>query len=173
MSAVAGLERLESTAAEGSSRTTLNFAWGTDLNEAADDVRNRLDPRARPPAWEADAPVMFKFDYNAMPIMGVGVEEDLDLITLRELAEHDLSPRLERVPGVAAVTIEGASAGRSIGALQGEGPGARSCRSTASSGSCGRRTRTSPSARSTKETRRIWCAAGASSRTSMKSARWW
>ena len=41
MSAVAGLERLESTAAEGSSRTTLNFAWGTDLNEAADDVRNR------------------------------------------------------------------------------------------------------------------------------------
>ena len=43
MSAVAGLERLESTSSEGSSRVTLNFAWGTDLNEAADDVRNRLD----------------------------------------------------------------------------------------------------------------------------------
>jgi HAE1 family hydrophobic/amphiphilic exporter-1 len=107
MSAVAGLERLESTAAEGSSRTTLNFAWGTDLNEAADDVRNRLDRvRGRLPE-EADAPVMFKFDSNAMPIMGVGVEGDLDRVTLREMAEHDLSPRLERVPGVAAVTIEG------------------------------------------------------------------
>ena len=43
MAAVAGLERLESTSSEGNSRVTLNLAWGTDLNEAADDVRSRLD----------------------------------------------------------------------------------------------------------------------------------
>jgi HAE1 family hydrophobic/amphiphilic exporter-1 len=113
MSAVAGLERLESTSAEGSSRVTLNFAWGTDLNEAADDVRNRLDRvRGRLPL-EAEAPIMFKFDANTFPIMGVGVEAvggaggDLDRVTLREMAEHDLSPRLERVPGVASVSVEG------------------------------------------------------------------
>src|SRR4029079_5642882 len=107
MSAVAGLERLESTSQEGSSRVTLNFAWGTDLHEAADDVRNRLDRvRGRLPE-EADAPVMFKFDANAMPIMGVGAEGDFDRVTLREMAEHDLSPRLERVPGVASVSVEG------------------------------------------------------------------
>jgi hydrophobic/amphiphilic exporter-1 (mainly G- bacteria), HAE1 family len=107
MSAVAGLERLESTSQEGSSRVTLNFAWGTDLNEAADDVRNRLDRvRGRLPE-EADAPVMFKFDANAQPIMGVGVEGDFDRVTLREMAEHTLSPRLERVPGVASVSVEG------------------------------------------------------------------
>jgi HAE1 family hydrophobic/amphiphilic exporter-1 len=110
MSAVAGLERLESTSQEGSSRVTLNFAWGIDLNEAADDVRNRLDRvRGRLPE-EADAPVMFKFDANASPIMGVGVEAadaDFDRVALREIAEHDLSPRMERVPGVAAVSVEG------------------------------------------------------------------
>jgi HAE1 family hydrophobic/amphiphilic exporter-1 len=110
MSAVAGLERLESTSQEGSSRVTLNFAWGTDLNEAADDVRNRLDRvRGRLPE-EADAPVMFKFDANGSPIMGVGVEAadaDFDRVALREIAEHDLSPRMERVPGVAAVSVEG------------------------------------------------------------------
>src|SRR5688572_2947522 len=109
MSAVAGLERLESTAQEGSSRTTLNFAWGTDLNEAADDVRNRLDRvRGRLPE-EADAPIMYKFDANTFPIMGVGVEAtgNFDRVTLREMAEHDLSPRLERVPGVASVSVEG------------------------------------------------------------------
>ncbi len=107
MSAVAGLERLESTSQEGSSRVTLNFAWGLDLNEAADDVRNRLDRvRGRLPQ-EADAPIMFKFDANATPIMGVGLEGDFDRVTLREMAEHDLSPRLERVPGVAAVSVEG------------------------------------------------------------------
>src|SRR5919112_6719958 len=86
MSAVSGLERLESTSSEGSSRVTLNFAWGTDLNEAADDVRNRLDRvRGRLPE-EADPPVMFKFDANAQPIMGVGVEAvdaDFDRVALR------------------------------------------------------------------------------------------
>jgi HAE1 family hydrophobic/amphiphilic exporter-1 len=107
VSATSGVERLESTSSEGSSRVSLNFAWGTDLNEAADDVRNRLDRvRGRLPE-EADPPVMFKFDANAMPIMGIGVEGDFDRVMLREMAEHDLSPRLERVPGVASVSVEG------------------------------------------------------------------
>jgi HAE1 family hydrophobic/amphiphilic exporter-1 len=107
LSAVAGLERIESTSSEGSSRVTLNFAWGTDLNEAADDVRNRLDRvRGRFPE-EAEAPIMFKFDANTFPIMGVGVEGDYDRVRLREIAEHDLSQRLERVPGVASVTVDG------------------------------------------------------------------
>ncbi|MGH9346180.1 MAG: efflux RND transporter permease subunit, partial [Vicinamibacterales bacterium] len=76
VSAVAGLERLESTANEGNSRTTLNFAWGTDLAEAADDVRSRIDRiRARLPE-EADPPTIFKFDSTAMPIMGIGIEGD-------------------------------------------------------------------------------------------------
>ena len=107
MGAVSGLERLESTSSEGQSRVTLNFAWGTDLNEAADDVRNRLDRvRGRLPD-EADAPVVFKFDASAMPIMSVGVEGDFDRVRLREIGEHELSPRMERVPGVAAVTVDG------------------------------------------------------------------
>jgi HAE1 family hydrophobic/amphiphilic exporter-1 len=104
---VAGLERLESTSSEGSSRVSLNFAWGTDLNEAADDVRSRLDRiRGRLPE-EADPPVLFKFDASASPIMSVGVEGDFDLVRLREIGEQVLSPRLERVPGVAAVTVDG------------------------------------------------------------------
>src|SRR5918996_1339290 len=107
VSATSGVERLESTSSEGSARVTLNFAWGTDLNEAADDVRNRLDRvRGRFPE-EAEAPIMFKFDANTFPIMGVGVEGDLDRVKLREIAEHDLSQRLERVPGVASVTVDG------------------------------------------------------------------
>ena len=107
MAAVAGLERLESTSSEGNSRVTLNLAWGTDLNEAADDVRSRIDRvRGRLPE-DADPPTVFKFDSTSMPIMSVGVEGDYDRVKLREIAEHDLSQRLERVPGVAAVTVQG------------------------------------------------------------------
>src|SRR5215204_6324138 len=107
MAAVAGLERLESTSSEGNSRVTLNLSWGTDLNEAADDVRSRIDRvRGRLPE-DAEPPTVFKFDSTSMPIMSVGVEGDYDRVKLREIAEHDLSQRLERVPGVAAVTVQG------------------------------------------------------------------
>ncbi len=107
VSAVAGLERVESTSSEGNANVRLNFVWGTDLSEAADDVRTRIDRvRGRLPE-DADPPTIFKFDSNAMPIMGIGVEGDYDAVTLRELAQNDLSPRLERATGVAAVTIDG------------------------------------------------------------------
>ena len=86
---------------------TLNFAWGTDLNEAADEVRSRIDRvRGRLPE-DADPPTVFKFDSTTFPIMGIGLEGDYDRVTLREIAANDLSPRLERVPGVAAVTVDG------------------------------------------------------------------
>jgi HAE1 family hydrophobic/amphiphilic exporter-1 len=106
-SAVAGVERLEATASEGNARVTLNFSWGTDLNEAADEVRSRIDRvRARLPE-DAEPPTVFKFDSTTFPIMGIGLEGDFDRVTLREIAQNDLSPRLERVPGVAAVTVDG------------------------------------------------------------------
>ena len=107
VSAVAGLDRVDSTSSEGNANIRLNFAWGTDLSEAADEVRTRLDRvRGRLPE-DADPPTVFKFDSTSMPIMGIGVEGDFDAVTLRELAQNDLSPRLERVAGVAAVTING------------------------------------------------------------------
>ena len=107
VSAIAGLEQVNSTSSEGSSMVRLTFAWGTELNEAADEVRTRVDRvRGRLPE-DADAPSIFKFDSNSMPIMGIGVEGDYDAVTLREIAENDLSPRLERVAGVASVTIDG------------------------------------------------------------------
>jgi hypothetical protein len=113
MAAVAGLERLESTSSEGNSRVTLNLAWGMDLNEAADDVRSRIDRvRGRLPE-DADPPTVFKFDSNSMPIMSVGVEGDYDRVRLREIAEHDLSQRLERVPASPPSPSRAVCAGRS------------------------------------------------------------
>ena len=107
VSAVAGLDQINSTSGEGNATVRLNFTWGTDLNEAADEVRTRIDRvRGRLPE-DADPPTIFKFDSTSMPIMGIGVEGNFDPVTLRELAQNDLSPRLERVAGVAAVSVDG------------------------------------------------------------------
>jgi HAE1 family hydrophobic/amphiphilic exporter-1 len=110
LSAVSGLEQLNSTSSEGQSQVRLNFTWGTDLGEAMDDIRQRIDRvRGRLPE-DADPPVVQKFDPNTQPIMSLGVENttgNYDRVQLRELAENVLSPRLERVPGVASVTVGG------------------------------------------------------------------
>jgi HAE1 family hydrophobic/amphiphilic exporter-1 len=110
LSAVSGLEQMNSSSNEGNSQVRLNFTWGHDLNEAMDEIRTRIDRvRGRLPE-DADPPQIQKFDSNAAPIMGLALESSdgtLDRVELRELAEQVLSPRLERVPGVAAVTVNG------------------------------------------------------------------
>lgn len=107
LSATAGLEQINSTSSEGNANLRLNFGWGTDLSEAMNDMRTRIDRvRGRLPE-DADPPTIFKFDSNSSPIMGLGVEGNYDRVALRELAENVLSPRLERVPGVASVTVNG------------------------------------------------------------------
>ena len=107
VAAIAGLEEVTSTSQEGTSQIRLSFGWGTDLNEAADDLRSRLDRmRGRLPE-DAEPPVIFKFDAANAPIMFLGLEGDVEPVVLREMAENDLGPRLERVPGVATVTVRG------------------------------------------------------------------
>ena len=110
LSAVQGLDQMNSSASEGNANIQLNFTWGTDLNEAMNDIRTRIDRvRGRLPE-DADPPIVQKFDSNAAPIMGLALESTdgtLDRVQLRELAENVLSPRFERVQGVAAVTVGG------------------------------------------------------------------
>jgi HAE1 family hydrophobic/amphiphilic exporter-1 len=107
VSAVAGLSQVNSSSSEGNSNVRLSFAWGTDLNVAMDDLRTRLDRvRGRLPI-EADPPTVFRQDSNAQPIMSLGIEGNYDRVALREIAENQLGPRLERVNGVASVTTGG------------------------------------------------------------------
>ena len=105
--AVSGLDSITSTSSEGQSSVQLSFAWGTDLTEAVEDVRTRLDLLAARLPEDASAPTIFKFDADALPIVFLGVEGDFNPVTLREIAENEVAPRLERVPGVAAVSVTG------------------------------------------------------------------
>jgi HAE1 family hydrophobic/amphiphilic exporter-1 len=107
VSAVPGVTRVESTSSEGSSQVRLNFDYGTDLSEAADEVRTRVDRMRNRLPEDAEPPTIFKFDSSAQPIIQLGVEGDFDPVTLREVAQNELAPRFERVDGVAAVTVNG------------------------------------------------------------------
>ena len=106
--ALAGVEKIRSSSSEGQSSVRISFTWGTDLNEAASDVRTRLDRLRRILPEDADPPTLFKFDTTQFPIMFLAVaSSEMDALALRHLMEEQLQYRLERVPGVAAAEIRG------------------------------------------------------------------
>ena len=107
VSAVPGITRVESSSSEGNSQIRLNFEWGSDLSEAADEVRTRVDRMRNRLPEDADPPTIFKFDSNQLPVLQIGIEGDYDPVTLREVAQNEIAPRFERVDGVAAVTVNG------------------------------------------------------------------
>jgi HAE1 family hydrophobic/amphiphilic exporter-1 len=107
VSAVPGITRVESSSSEGNSQIRLNFDWGSDLGEATDEVRTRVDRMRNRLPEDADPPTIFKFDSNQLPVAQIGIEGEYDPVTLREIAQNEIAPRFERVDGVAAVTVNG------------------------------------------------------------------
>ncbi|NLY74007.1 MAG: TolC family protein [Firmicutes bacterium] len=108
--AVATVNRVESiTSNSGEERSwvRVNFAWGTDLEAAANDIRSNLDRIRRSLPDGAGTPTVFKFDSNASAILTLGLYGDMDEGALRELAEDTISYQLQRVPGVANVDVRG------------------------------------------------------------------
>ena len=107
MSAVPGVEEVFSVSSEGSSSVRVMFDWGTDLDAAADDIRERLDRVIPRLPDDVDRPMLRKFDPAMMPILQIGALSNLDPIQTRRIIDEQIVYRLERVPGVASVDVWG------------------------------------------------------------------
>jgi hydrophobic/amphiphilic exporter-1 (mainly G- bacteria), HAE1 family len=108
LAAVQGVEEITSTSVEGQSTVRVSFVWGTDLDVAANDIRDRIDRVMNRLPEDIDSrPMIRKFDLSAFPIMNIGISSNLDPLFIRKLTEDDLKYRFERVPGVAAIDIRG------------------------------------------------------------------
>ncbi|HOY85473.1 MAG TPA: efflux RND transporter permease subunit [Candidatus Syntrophosphaera sp.] len=105
--AVSGVEEISSRSSEGSSSVQVYFAWGTDLDAASNDIRDRLDRILARLPDDASRPSLRKFDLAAMPVVMMGVVSDLDPVTLRTLIDNEIGYRLERVNGVASINVWG------------------------------------------------------------------
>jgi HAE1 family hydrophobic/amphiphilic exporter-1 len=104
---VPGVEEITSSSSEGVTNVRMNFAWGTDLNAAANDVRDQIDRRINNLPDDADRPRIRKFDTADAPIMLVGISSGIDPIELRRIVDNQISYRLQQVSGVAAIDIWG------------------------------------------------------------------
>ncbi len=102
---VSGLRRLTSISRSDQSEVVLEFAWNTNMDFAAMDVREKLDGLTLPE--DAEKPVVLRFDPSHDPIMRMQIFGDLSLSQLRYLAEKELKQGLESTEGVAAVKVLG------------------------------------------------------------------
>ncbi|MBN1998274.1 efflux RND transporter permease subunit [candidate division KSB1 bacterium] len=107
LAAVQGVEEITSSSTEGQSVVRVSFIWGTDLDVAANDIRDRVDRIMGRLPEDIERPTIRKFDLSAFPIMFIGVTSTMNPLELRELVEDQVKYRLERVPGVAAVNVYG------------------------------------------------------------------
>lgn len=107
VAAVPGVQSIESESGEGSSNVRISFTWGTNLDSASNDLRDRLDRVVANLPDGASRPTLRKFDLAATPILEIGVTSKLPPLELRQLIDNQIAYRLERVPGVAAINVRG------------------------------------------------------------------
>ena len=97
--------KVSSSSRADTSEVTLEFSWGTDMDFAALDVRERLDVVRLP--LDAEKPVLLRYDPSLDPILRIGLYGDADLVRLRLVADEEVKRSLERIEGVAAVLVSG------------------------------------------------------------------
>ncbi len=112
---VKGLRKLKSISRTGQSDVVLEFAWGTDMQQAGLDVRDKMETLQLP--LEAKPPVLLRFNPSTQPIMRLALSSKQEagneadavrrLMELRRYADEDLKRKLEPVTGVAAVKVGG------------------------------------------------------------------
>jgi hydrophobic/amphiphilic exporter-1 (mainly G- bacteria), HAE1 family len=107
VAAVPGVEKVSSVSRDGVSLVTLRFQWGTDMDFAMLNTRERLDNiRDRMPET-AERPRILRVDPESEPIMVLSVVGGSDLWETRELAETVYRRRLEQLDGVAQASVSG------------------------------------------------------------------
>jgi HAE1 family hydrophobic/amphiphilic exporter-1 len=107
VSTVPGVQKVESVTREGYSLVTARFAWGTDMDFAALNTREKLDNIRDALPELAARPVVLRTDPRSEPIMAVSVAGERDLPQLKELAEAVFKRRLEQIDGVAQASVTG------------------------------------------------------------------
>ncbi len=106
MNGLPGIKRITSTTARGSAGISLFFDWSTDPKESLNLVQARLPQIDLPPT--ASITHVERLTFAVFPVIGYSLTSDKrDALTLRDLAQYTIRPRLARLDGVSEVTVVG------------------------------------------------------------------
>lgn len=105
--AVNNLKGITSLSKEGTSIVTISFNWGTNMDFASLNVREKLDLIKDRFPRESDDPVVIKFNPFELPVLRFSVTGSMDQFQMRKACQRILKDGLEKVEGVASVSISG------------------------------------------------------------------
>ena len=108
LNSVSNLKHLSSTSKENISVITLEFEYGIDINEATNDVRDKLDMVAQMLPDAVSTPTIFKFSMEDMPIMLLSATAEESLSGLDKILDDKVATPLARVNGVGTISVSGA-----------------------------------------------------------------
>lgn len=100
-----GLKEIQSVSKENVSIITLLFNWGINLDNAANDVRDRLDFTKRFLPEDADKSQLFKFDTNMMPVFFIAASANESYPKIKDILDDKLVEPLKRIPGVGNIMV--------------------------------------------------------------------
>ncbi len=105
---IQGVERINSTSRDGRSNVNIEFSLDRDIDDAANDVRDRISRVVGRLPDQADPPEVAKADSDSQPIMILFLRSNaMNRLELTDYADRYLVDRLATVPGVAQVQIYG------------------------------------------------------------------
>ena len=109
INSIDGIRNVTSSSIQGSSNITVEFNLDKDLEEAANDVRDKVSQATRSLPQDIDAPpVVSKADANSDAIISMTIQSDSrNALELSDFAENVIGQRLETIPGVSGIQIWG------------------------------------------------------------------
>ena len=108
LNSVSNLKHLSSTSKENISMISLEFEYGIDINEATNDVRDKLDMVTQVLPDAVSTPTIFKFSLEDMPIMLLSATAEESLNGLDKILDDKVATTLARVNGVGTISVSGA-----------------------------------------------------------------
>ncbi len=106
LNTISGLKELTSTSVEGYASVVAEFETSTNMEEALQKVREKVD-LARPEIpSDAEDPTIFELSMSDVPVMQVNIAGGYGLVRLKEIGE-DLQERIEAIPAVLRVELRG------------------------------------------------------------------
>ena len=108
LNSVSNLKHLSSTSKENISVIALEFEYGIDINEATNDVRDKLDMVTQALPDAVSIPTIFKFSLEDMPIMLLSATAEESLSSLDKILDDKIATPLARVNGVGTISVSGA-----------------------------------------------------------------
>lgn len=109
INSIDGIRNISSSSNQGSSNITIEFNLGKNLEEAANDVRDKVSQALRSLPQDIDAPpVVSKSDADSEPIITMTMQSSTkNVLELSDYAENVIAQRLQTISGVSSVQIWG------------------------------------------------------------------